>query len=401
MALQTFPFNGTSGSAATTGNTGANTLTVSAGCSATLLSGAAFQGSTGIEFVTGTTGFSNATFNLVSSATSAAFSFRVKIPATPPSITQTFLQVNDTANARILQVQYTGSGILKINDKSNVSTTILTAVQATAGSSFRIELVISALSATAGAFTARAYSTGTTQVGSTATSATANTGTANINGATIGVLVSGAAFTADLDSLQMNGGSTTEIGEYVPASNPPVVNAGSDRTVNSGATVTLTGTATDSDGTIASQLWTSVSSPGAAPTISNASSLTASFVAPATAGAYVFQLAATDNTGVTASDQVTITVVGAAPVVRTTVTTDQAIIDARASTGSGSLSYAITPTGGTSALAPGVWMVPTGITYTVTVTDGFNQTTPSTIVIAAAALAVRTQLRRGGAWVTG
>src|SRR5210317_1531892 len=63
-----------------------------------------------------------------------------------------------------------------------------------------------------------------------------------------------------------------------PANIAPVVNAGVDQTVEEGASVKLTGTATDSDGTVASTLWTQVTGPTVS--LTDRSSLSPSFTAP-------------------------------------------------------------------------------------------------------------------------
>jgi hypothetical protein len=91
-----------------------------------------------------------------------------------------------------------------------------------------------------------------------------------------------------------------------PTNQPPVVNAGTDQTITLPvSSVTLTGTASDPDGTVASYLWTKVSGIGGTITSSTAASTT---VTGLTAGTYVFNLKATDNSGATASDNITITV---------------------------------------------------------------------------------------------
>jgi hypothetical protein len=94
----------------------------------------------------------------------------------------------------------------------------------------------------------------------------------------------------------------------LPASNPaPVVNAGSDQTITlPTSTVTLSGSATDANGTISSYAWTKVSGPNN-PTFSNAASATA-IVSGLVQGTYVFKLTATDNEGSPGFDDVTITV---------------------------------------------------------------------------------------------
>ncbi|MBT1705705.1 PKD domain-containing protein [Chryseosolibacter indicus] len=84
----------------------------------------------------------------------------------------------------------------------------------------------------------------------------------------------------------------------------PVANAGTDKIINVTST-TLTGSATDADGTIASYAWTQMSGPTA--TVSNASTATLS-LSNLSVGEYVFRLRVKDNSGNTDSDYVKLTV---------------------------------------------------------------------------------------------
>ena len=88
----------------------------------------------------------------------------------------------------------------------------------------------------------------------------------------------------------------------------PTANAGMDQTVNEQTAVTLSGSATDSDGTIASYAW--VQTAGSAVSSSNPNQAQASFTAPevATATTLSFKLTVTDNQGATAEDTVTVLV---------------------------------------------------------------------------------------------
>ncbi len=86
----------------------------------------------------------------------------------------------------------------------------------------------------------------------------------------------------------------------------PTAQAGADRTADPGATVTLSGSGTDSDGTIQGYAWSQVS--GTSVTLQNANTAQASFTAPDTAGPLVFRLTVTDNLGATDTDDVTVTV---------------------------------------------------------------------------------------------
>lgn len=103
----------------------------------------------------------------------------------------------------------------------------------------------------------------------------------------------------------------TMIGPWAAANVAPVVNAGVDQAnIEPWGTVTLTGVATDSDGTIASTSWTQIS--GQTVTLSG-SGLTRTFTAPATLDGVTlgFRFSATDNLGVASTDDVTATILPA------------------------------------------------------------------------------------------
>jgi gliding motility-associated-like protein len=92
----------------------------------------------------------------------------------------------------------------------------------------------------------------------------------------------------------------------VGANQPPVVNGGPDKTLfQPTSTTNLAGTASDADGSIAAYEWSKVNGP--AVTIQNGSTANATLT-DLLVGQYVFKLTATDNTGATASDLVTVTV---------------------------------------------------------------------------------------------
>jgi len=96
-------------------------------------------------------------------------------------------------------------------------------------------------------------------------------------------------------------------GSNPPANTAPIVNAGIDSTVDEGNGITLSGSGSDSDGSISSYSWTQES--GTPVAINNSTSSTASFDITTTAQAILtFKLTATDNDGLTGHDTIRVTV---------------------------------------------------------------------------------------------
>jgi hypothetical protein len=95
-----------------------------------------------------------------------------------------------------------------------------------------------------------------------------------------------------------------------PANQPPVANAGADITITLPTNlVNLNGSASnDPDGTISSYAWSQVSGPAQA--LIMTASNPASAVGGLQQGVYVFSLTVTDNSGATATDNLTVTVNG-------------------------------------------------------------------------------------------
>jgi gliding motility-associated-like protein len=113
--------------------------------------------------------------------------------------------------------------------------------------------------------------------------------------------------TFDYANVARPAGGAWDAGAFELAGNQkPVVTVGANQTITLPTnSTTVTGSATDSDGTIASYLWTKQSGPAA--TLTNTTTTTLS-LADLVAGVYVFRLTATDNGGETGFNEVTITV---------------------------------------------------------------------------------------------
>lgn len=92
-----------------------------------------------------------------------------------------------------------------------------------------------------------------------------------------------------------------------PANKAPTANAGEDKTVDEGNSITLSGNGTDSDGSISSYSWIQTS--GDSVTITDSTSSSASFeITTATQVVITFQLTVTDDDGATDNDTVNFTV---------------------------------------------------------------------------------------------
>jgi hypothetical protein len=111
---------------------------------------------------------------------------------------------------------------------------------------------------------------------------------------------------------------TASVTVNAAANKPPVANAGPDQTITLPTnSVTLTGSGTDSDGTIASYNWTKTGGPSAG-TITNVGSASTTLTG-LVQGTYKFMLKVTDDKGATHTDEVQVTV---SPSLATTFTFD-------------------------------------------------------------------------------
>jgi L-fucose isomerase-like protein len=135
--------------------------------------------------------------------------------------------------------------------------------------------------------------------GATATLANASTGVLGLSGLISGTYVFRLIVTD-------NAGATASDDVTVTVNTPPIANAGADQTITLPInSLNIAGSGTDSDGTISSYLWTKVS--GLAATLTNQNTNTLSLTA-LVSGTFVFRLTITDNSGVTASDDVNVVV---------------------------------------------------------------------------------------------
>jgi uncharacterized protein YkwD len=110
-----------------------------------------------------------------------------------------------------------------------------------------------------------------------------------------------------------------------PSNQAPTANAGANRSVEQGDSVTLAGSGSDADGTIVGWSWAQIS--GAAVSLSGANTQTVQFTAPNSAGDIRLRLTVTDDDGATDTDDIIITVEASADPGNTTGSTLQSMLD--------------------------------------------------------------------------
>lgn len=112
-------------------------------------------------------------------------------------------------------------------------------------------------------------------------------------------------------SLTVHDGTTASAADTVTVTviadnDAPTANAGTDRTVDAGASVTLSGSGRDPEGQPLSYAWTQTS--GASVSLGGASTAAPSFTAPDSGDTLVFSLTVSDGVNTSAADSVTVTV---------------------------------------------------------------------------------------------
>jgi dienelactone hydrolase len=137
--------------------------------------------------------------------------------------------------------------------------------------------------------------------GPSATLANTASASLSLSGLTLG------SYVFQLQVTDNNGNTDTDyIKVSVNPNNPPLANAGADKAMTLPTnSCTITGTGTDSDGSIAKYTWKQIS--GTVATVSGTTSATLN-VSGLTEGSYGFQLTVTDNAGAVATDEVLVVV---------------------------------------------------------------------------------------------
>jgi hypothetical protein len=300
MTLAQWKFDGSaSGTSATAALTGAS-LVSKGGGAMNFQALAAAHGACGLEAISSASQYNIARF-LGTASNQFAASLVFSVPAAPVGATaQPFGLRNSTNDTLILKWSVDTSLALKMMDAAG--TQIGSTYTLTAGTKYRVEIVGTGASTTAGAATVHLYTLSGGTLVATWSTTTANMTANTPTGWEIGQTSSGSAFTSAFtfywDDVQWSDGATAEIGSLGTA---PTVTLSATQSVAAAAAVTCTASASD-DGSISSYAWTVVAAASSStPTLTGASTSSVSFTAPAVGNLVTLQCVVTDNEGMATS----------------------------------------------------------------------------------------------------
>lgn len=319
MTLNIFLFEtGPADAALTNGNSGSVASSIGTGSSAVFKANKAAHGSLGAQFTNGSG--ANCYRRYPFAATNPMFQFSgvVTLPAAAPAQAIQLGSFPNAAGTGRLVILLNPDGKLELTDRGNAHYYQLAAAGDLAwGAQYRlaIEVIAGAVGNNsqikAQLFTKTSATLWNTPIGTAVdvTNALLDDLTAcpGFDAGITGTLPN--SYTIGWDDLQLNNGEGNRIQDY---GSVPLVNAGADQNVNSGAAVTIAGAASVVSGTIASYAWALVPelSTGT-PTLSGASTATVSFTAGTGPQVYTLELTVTGSNGGVWSDRVEVRVAGA------------------------------------------------------------------------------------------
>jgi hypothetical protein len=307
MALTQFPLDGVSdGTAITTGNTGASTVSLGSGSTGAYAIAAKAYGTVGVRLSIATGTSPAFRFLNAASATNNQQAFRFCTSGPNGAAAGSTNAVNFVtfrhASGTVAAIGY-DKGNNGINFRDGTSGTILAAITfaaltTAAGSTVNLATVLEyslVINNSTGVWSLKAYLPGTSTVVWNASGASTFTSTAAFAGMQFGGS-SDVTVTQDIDYVQLNDGASSEIG--APASNQlPTLTLTANQTAAAGAPVSVSATATDPDGTVASYAWSIAYPTSGAPSLTGASTATCSFTAGVAGSLYIVQCVVTDNSG--------------------------------------------------------------------------------------------------------
>lgn len=304
MTLNQFLFEtGPEGTSLTNGNSGSVAASIGTGSSTAFAAAYKAHGTYGARFTNGAAANCYRRWPLASASTSWRVKVPIILPTSPPASNLIIASAANSGGAGRLQLTVTTAGAVQISDVGAAHTYVLaTAGQVSWGGQYLWAVQAVGGSTTASTINSKLYlqSSGA-QVGSSVAATNANMGTDAVVGIDLGICnTQAASLTVGIDTLLIEDTGGAELASYVDSNSAPSVTVGPNQNVAPGATVTLSSTVSDSDGTIASRLWTFVYPSSGAPTLSDATAAAPTFTAGSAGALYVLKHTATDDDGATA-----------------------------------------------------------------------------------------------------
>jgi len=204
-------------------------------------------------------------------------------------------------STRIASLTVNPSGTVRIEDQTGSAGIHDTTATLTPNAWTRLEIDVTVGTTTSnGVINFAMYAGDSTTPTDTFTTSTANLGTTTIGRVQTGAYTSVTASPFWIDDFAVDNAPTGFIG---PVSNtPPTVTLPASQDVAASGAVSVTATANDPDGSIASYAWAVLADQSSnVPTLSGASTATVSFTAPAAGNLITLQCVVTDNGGETAT----------------------------------------------------------------------------------------------------
>lgn len=220
MALIPYLFDGTDNTTATTASTGASDIQVTnTGASITHESDVGLHGSTGlrIHYGTGTGNPAMARFGMAAANNQLSLSVNMVLPATNPTVQHNILMVRSSSGA--VATVYRGStGNFALQPATGAPTALLSAATLSTERNIRVTLTMTGGSTTTGTWQAKFYNSAGTQIGSTFSATSQNLSANTPSTIQLGTLTSeGNSIVYGFEDLQVEEGTLTEIGPYVPS----------------------------------------------------------------------------------------------------------------------------------------------------------------------------------------
>lgn len=300
---------GSNGTTVTTGNSGGASGTAFAAVNSGITFSTTQKAHGSLAYAFAGTG---ATFNTVQlnsgDGTTTGFSVRAYVYLTgAPSAETSFITVQTGAGGSICALNLTTGGNIKVVQSGGTAISGGTFTNALTLNTWHRITIWGTLNATTGTINCSFYPADSGSATETHNFTNVNTGATAGGRVLYGKLTQAPSMaTYYIDDIAQDMTIATEIPAV--SNTPPTVDAGANQNVAASATVNLSASASDPDGSIASYAWTFDYASSGPPSLTGGTTATPSFTAGAAGNLYVLRCTVTDNSSATSSDTVEVRV---------------------------------------------------------------------------------------------